>query len=135
MPIGHRMPSCPTARYSIRLPSCVYCSIQPEEAWISTEEAIALPHPEPLVTCHMLVAPRRHVGTFYDLDVQEQRAVWALVTEVRGRVACSMRTVGFDIGFADNTQGAHVLIHVVPRLPGERVVLPAGIEWVDAGGQ
>jgi diadenosine tetraphosphate (Ap4A) HIT family hydrolase len=117
------------------LPDCRYCTIQPEEAWIATEEAIALPHPEPLVTCHMVVAPRRHVEAFYDLDVQEQRDLWALVTEIRDRVARSMRTEGFDIGFADNPEGGHTLIHVVPRLPGERVLLPSGIEWVDAGGQ
>jgi diadenosine tetraphosphate (Ap4A) HIT family hydrolase len=83
----------------------------------------------------MVVAPRRHVTEFYDLDVQEQQAVWALVVEIRDRVARSMRTEGFDIGFAEGDEGGHTVVHVVPRLPGERVVLPPGIEWVDAGGQ
>lgn len=83
----------------------------------------------------MVVAPRRHVEAFYDLDVQEQREVWTLVIEIRDRVARSMPTEGFDIGFADSRNGGHALIHVVPRLPGERVVLPADIEWVDAGGE
>jgi diadenosine tetraphosphate (Ap4A) HIT family hydrolase len=117
------------------VPDCAHCTIHPEEAWIATERAVAVPHPEPLATCHMVVAPRRHVEAFYDLDVQEQREVWAVVTEIRDRVARSMRTEGFDIGFADSQDGGHALIHVVPRLPGQRVVLPADIEWVDAAGQ
>jgi diadenosine tetraphosphate (Ap4A) HIT family hydrolase len=85
----------------------------------------------------MVVAPRRHVSSFYALDVGEQRALWGLVSEIRARLSRSMRIDGFDLGFADFPEGGdgHALVHVVPRVPGETVVLPAGIEWVDPGGQ
>jgi diadenosine tetraphosphate (Ap4A) HIT family hydrolase len=74
------------------------------------------------------------VSAFYDLDVQEQQALWELVTEIRARVARSMRVDGFQIGFVDFPDSdAHAYVHVVPRIPGEDVVLPAGIEWVDPG--
>jgi len=117
------------------LSQCTYCAITPEEAWIATDEAIALPYPEPLATCHMVVAPRRHVSSLYALDVGEQRALWALVTEIRARLTRSMRVEGFYLGFADFPEGdaAHALVHVVPRVSGEVVVLPDGIEWVDPG--
>jgi diadenosine tetraphosphate (Ap4A) HIT family hydrolase len=119
------------------LSQCIYCAVTPEEAWIATKDAIAVPHPEPLATCHMVVAPRRHVSSFYALDVAEQQALWALVSEIRNRLARSIRLEGFDLGFADFPEGeeSHALIHVVPRVSGEDVVLPPGIEWVDPGGQ
>lgn len=83
----------------------------------------------------MVVAPRRHVPSLYALDVGEQRELWALVTEIRTRLARSMRLEGFYLGFADfpDGEGSHAFVHVVPRVPGEVVVLPAGIEWVDPG--
>ena len=119
--------------------ACLYCSITLEDAWIVTDDAVAVPHPNPLTSCHIVVAPRRHVAAFYDLDVQEQRAVWDMVGEIRRRIAISMKVEGFDIGFEDGVledeNPAHALVHVVPRTRGERVRLPAGVEWVDAGLQ
>ena len=116
---------------------CTYCAIAPEEAWIATEQAVAVPHPEPLATWHIVVAPRRHVSTVFDLDAGEQRGLWEIVTEIRIRICRSMRIQGFHLGFADSPEGhSHACVHIVPRIAGEeRVVLPAGMQWVDAGVQ
>jgi len=115
---------------------CPYCSIAPEDAWIATENAVAVPHSKPLTPFHVVIVPRRHVAAFYDLDVQEQRTIWAMVEAVRARISASLNVVGFDIGFEDTSPNdetpGHALVHVVPRPAGKRVTLPAGIEWVDA---
>lgn len=94
-----------------------------------TEEAVAVPPAAALSSSHVVVAPRRHVATFYDLDVQEQRAVWMLVSEIRQRIQAALKVDGFHVGFADNTEHTH--IHVVPHGPDEVVNLPRGIDWVD----
>ncbi len=135
---SHKLQSAGRAksRYSIGLPACPYCVASPEEVWILTEDAIALPHPHPLTACHVVVAPRRHVLAFYDLDVQEQRMVWNLVGDIQKRIASALKVDGFDLGFVDGNaedQG-HTHIHVVPRPPGESLPLPHGIQWV-AGDQ
>ena len=93
-----------------------------------TEDAVAVPPSNPLTSCHVVVAPKRHVETFYDLDVEEQRAVWLLVKEIRTRITASLKVEAFSVGFAD---GGHAHVHVVPRSPGESVVLPSGIDWVN----
>lgn len=112
--------------------SCPYCSVSPEEAWIITENAVAVPHSSPLANCHMVVAPRRHVLTFYDLDVQEQQVVWSLVREIQARIESSLKVEGFHVGFADGNEAnqMHAHVHVVPRSPGDCLELPRGIEWV-----
>jgi diadenosine tetraphosphate (Ap4A) HIT family hydrolase len=123
--------------YSIGLSTCPYCAMSPEDAWIMTEFVVALPHDHPLTPCHTVVAPRRHVAAFYDLDVQEQRMMWDVVGEIRKRVTSTLRVEGFDIGFADSSPDredpVHAHIHVVPRTLGAPVHLPPGIEWVYLG--
>jgi diadenosine tetraphosphate (Ap4A) HIT family hydrolase len=115
--------------------ACPYCSIAPEDAWIVTEDAVAVPHPQPLTLCHIVVAPRRHVPAFCDLDVHEQRMVWDMVAQIRQRIESYLKVEGFHLGFEDGSANdpdpSHARIHVVPRTPGAPVALPAGIEWVD----
>ena len=112
--------------------TCPFCTADLEEAWIIHPGAIAIPHSNPLTNCHMLVIPTRHVPTFYDLDVQEQRAVWNMVAEIQNRLAASLQLEGFHVGFADSNPGhpVHAHIHVIPRAPGDCVVLSSDIDWV-----
>ena len=75
-----------------------------------------------------MVVPRRHVQRFYDLDVEEQRRVWDMVTEVQRRVITALEVDAVDIGFADSRDSeGHLAVHVVPR---SGATVPAGIEWI-----
>ena len=83
------------------MPPCPYCDIAPDDAWAVSEHAIAVPPGQPLTAGHVVVAPRRHVAAFYDLDVQEQRAVWDLVIAAREQITASLKVETVHIGFAD----------------------------------
>jgi diadenosine tetraphosphate (Ap4A) HIT family hydrolase len=116
------------------LSNCPYCFFTAEDAWIFNADVIALPHPAPLASCHVLVAPRRHVPAFYDLDVGEQRHIWDVLGELRKRITLSLHVNGFDVGFVDGRHDdpdAHTYVHVIPRIPGDHVELPSDAEWVD----
>jgi len=120
------------------LPNCTICSATPEDAWVFTEFVVAVPHTNPLTSCHVVVASRRHVAAFYDLDVQEQRMIWDALAQLRERIQGSLDVEGFDIGFADAPQGedgAHAFVHLIPRINGESYDKPRGVEWVDLGSQ
>ena len=112
--------------------NCPYCLLSADDAWTFTEHAIAFPHPWPITPGHCAIAPRRHGAEFYDLDVQEQRAVWDLVGKIRSRIAAGLEVNRFHIGFADfpfeNLGHAH--IHVIPSRPGEDADLPEGVQWI-----
>jgi diadenosine tetraphosphate (Ap4A) HIT family hydrolase len=109
----------------------------PEDAWVSTDFVVAVPHPNPLATCHLVVAPKRHVAAFYDLDVQEQRMIWDALAQLRQRIATTIAVEGFDAGFVDAPVGGdpdfHTHIHLIPRISGQRLKLPGGVEWVNLG--
>ena len=85
----------------------------------------------------MVVAPRRHVAAFYDLDVQEQRMIWNALAQLRQRIAPPLSVEGFDAGFVDAPAGDeldfHTHVHLVPRIAGQEVALPRDAEWVDLG--
>jgi len=93
---------------------------------------MAVPHPQPVTACHMVVVPRRHVRAFYDLDVEEQRVLWELVTEIRNRISAVLVVKGFEVGFVDGTpmSETHATVQVIPRTGDDDIELPAGVEWV-----
>jgi diadenosine tetraphosphate (Ap4A) HIT family hydrolase len=117
------------------LPNCKICAITQEDSWVFTELVLAVPHASPLGSCHVIVAPRRHVAAFYDLDVQEQRMIWDALAQLRQRITAALVVEGFDVGFADAPNGddgsGHAIVHLIPRIPGESVERPSGVEWVD----
>jgi hypothetical protein len=69
-----------------------------------------------------------------------QQVVWALVSEIRGRLRTGLvPDDGFSIGFVDRLTAAvpvpHTVVHMVPRRVGQDVVLPEHGEWIkDEGG-
>jgi diadenosine tetraphosphate (Ap4A) HIT family hydrolase len=116
--------------YSLGVPSCLFCSASLDDAWATNEYGIALPATQPVAPGHVVVAPRRHVAAFYDLDITEQRGLWLLVLEVRKYLVGYLNVESAAVGFADcEGDEGHTHIHVVPRRPG--IELPAGIEWVN----
>jgi diadenosine tetraphosphate (Ap4A) HIT family hydrolase len=88
-------------------------------------------HPQPLMKFHFVIAPTRHVAAFYDLDVQEQGAIWVIIGEIEKRLASTMKLAGVDIGFEDGvTERDHAHVHLVPRTAERTITLPQGVEWV-----
>ena len=65
--------------------------------------------------------------------------VWDTLAQLRQRITASLKVEGFDIGFADYPTGdevsGHAFVHLIPRIPGESVERPRGVEWVDLGSQ
>ena len=119
--------------YSGGLSTCPYCALAPEDTWILTEDVVAVPHPSPFTAFHVVVAPRRHVRAFYDLDVGEQRGIWEVIGVLRERIAGTLPVTGFDVGFHDagaENPEAHAVVHLMPRVDGAPVRLPGDIEWV-----
>jgi histidine triad (HIT) family protein len=88
---------------------------------------------------HNIVVPKEHAPTLHALPMTAQRGVWALVSEVRGRLNTGLvPDGGIIIGCLDGLTAAvpvpHKVIHVVPRQAGEDVALPECSEWIADDG-
>ncbi len=108
---------------------CPFCELSPERRWIETELAIAAPDMYPAAPGHTLVLPRRHVDSIFELDEEEQAAVWALVADVREVLCVEHRPDAFTIGINDGLAAGqtipHAHVHVIPRHLGD-VADPTG---------
>ena len=100
---------------------------------LESEHALALADAYPVVAGHVVVVPRKHVGTIYELTAQEQKAIWELAGQIRERLLIGLIPDGFSIDFTIEERGiivGHACVHVVPRRHGDNTELPDGIEWV-----
>ncbi len=119
--------------------SCPFCSVPADRIWIESEHAIAFAADAPAAEGHPIVVPMEHVPTIHALTIAAQKGVWALVSNVRGRLRTGLVLAGgFSIGFADGATAAesvpHTVIHVVPRRAGDQVALPECSEWISDDG-
>jgi diadenosine tetraphosphate (Ap4A) HIT family hydrolase len=81
------------------LANCPICSLSSARLWIEWEHAVASAATDPIIDGHIVVAPRKHVSTVYELSPREQHALWALVSEVRSRLLTGFTPDTLRIGF------------------------------------
>ncbi len=97
--------------------------IETGEIIAQNEHAIAFRDPNPVNQGHTLVVPLRHEPDLLELGLEEQRAVWALATEV-ARELCMTEladgvNIGANIGRAAGQTMYHAHVHVIPRWVGD----------------
>jgi diadenosine tetraphosphate (Ap4A) HIT family hydrolase len=95
---------------------------------------VAVPDAFPVAEGHMLVIPRRHVASLFDLSDEEQAALWRLVALVRGKLVSQLQPDGFNVGVNDGPAAGqtvmHAHVHVIPRRTGDVADPKGGVRWV-----
>lgn len=86
---------------------------------------------------HVLVIPKRHVGSFFDMTAEEQSAVLALLTEIQKSIQKQHSPDGYNIGANVGKAGGqsrmHVHVHLIPRYAGDVPDPRGGIRCVLSG--
>ena len=85
----------------------------------------------------MLVVPRKHVRSIYELPAGEQASIWQLVGEVRVKLLAELKPDGFNIGLNDGLAAGqtimHAHVHIIPRRNGDVPDPRGGVRWVIPG--
>lgn len=93
----------------------------------------------PLCRGHVLVIPKRHVASFFDMTAEEQAAVLSLLNEVqhliRKQHVPDGYNIGVNIGLAGGQSRMHVHVHLIPRYSGDVPDPRGGIRCVLAGNK
>ena len=83
---------------------------------------------------HVLVIPKRHVASFFDMSRNEQVAVVELLAEVQRQMqvmhAPDGYNIGVNIGAAAGQSRMHVHVHLIPRYVGDTPDPSGGIRCV-----
>jgi len=114
---------------------CPFCSLQTNEVVTDNDTAVALYDAFPVNKGHILVVPRRHVTSIFDLSSNEQLHLWSLVESVREHLKVGFRPDGFNIGVNDGEAAgqtvAHAHVHIIPRYEGDVADPRGGIRWIN----
>jgi len=83
---------------------------------------------------HVLVVPRRHVASFFDMSKDEQLAILELLAEAQRHLERSFSpdgyNIGVNIGVAGGQSRMHVHVHLIPRYAGDVSDPSGGIRCV-----
>jgi diadenosine tetraphosphate (Ap4A) HIT family hydrolase len=124
--------NAPSACYPDFLDACPFCNIDQGRIRLENEYAMAFSYAHPVTDGHMLVVPRRHVSTIYDLEIAEQFAIWNLVAQSRDILLLQLKPDGFSIGFTEGLRSeqtvSHVHVHIIPRGYDDALSHTAGFE-------
>ncbi len=104
-------------------PDCPFCTEARDREWIANDVAWATPDHYPAAAGHTLVLPHRHVGSIFELELNEQAALWELVADVRELLRRQHRPDGFTVGINDGLAAGQTIphghVHVIPRHLGD----------------
>ncbi len=125
----------------VRVEDCPFCEIagldsgwEPKGAGVTIgRSSAAFPDNYPVTPGHMLVVPRRHVSTVFQLDRDEQSDLWSMVNLVADHLRSSGVTdmnIGTNVGAFGGQTVEHAHVHVIPRREGDVTDPRGGVRWV-----
>jgi diadenosine tetraphosphate (Ap4A) HIT family hydrolase len=115
--------------------TCELCT--PSDVVVENVHAYARYDSNSLSPGHVLVVPRRHVASFFDMNPEEQAAVLALLTQaqqmLQARHSPDGYNIGVNVGKAAGQSRMHVHVHLIPRYAGDVPDPRGGIRCVLQG--
>jgi superfamily II DNA or RNA helicase/diadenosine tetraphosphate (Ap4A) HIT family hydrolase len=100
-----------------------FLRVPDSERLAKNDLAFAIRDQYPVSPGHTLVIPLRVVATWFEATLEEQRAIWNLVDEVKTRLDAELHPDGYNVGFnagaAAGQTVMHLHVHVIPRFAGD----------------
>ena len=115
--------------YANRETGCTFCeasnrTLTEGDRRFENELAYVIEDRFPVTQSHMLIIPRRHVGSYFNLYQPELNAINALLSEARDLIEKLDQSVtGFNFGANSGVSAgqtvAHCHVHLIPRRDGD----------------
>jgi diadenosine tetraphosphate (Ap4A) HIT family hydrolase len=112
--------------------TCELC--RPDMVLLEDEQAYVRFDNNSLARGHVLVVPRRHVASFFDMTWDEKTSVLALLDRAKGQIETEFKPDGYNIGVNVGRAGGqsrmHVHLHLIPRYTGDVTDPRGGVRCV-----
>lgn len=113
---------------------CPFCTLPSARIVHANDLAVVIRDAFPVSRGHTLVLPRRHVGSFFELDSAERNAVFELLDVARGALHETLHPDGYNVGINDGPAAGqtvpHLHVHLIPRYMGDQVDPRGGVRWI-----
>jgi len=114
--------------------TCPFCALPPERIVLSNLQGMVIRDAFPVTPGHTLVIPRRHIGTFFEVETTERDALMMLLAEAKRRLDEEFKPAAYNIGINDGPSAGqtvpHLHIHLIPRYRGDKEDPRGGVRWV-----
>lgn len=117
--------------------ACPFCSSK-DQVQHESEYAVAIPDKYPVTQYHILIVPKRHVASFFDMTPKEHADCISLLTVIKDKLSrLDLSITGFNVGVNDGKDAGqtvmHCHIHLIPRRTGDTDDPVGGIRNVMPG--
>lgn len=122
--------------YTFQMPSkpCPFCSLPTSRIVDENLHGWVIRDGFPISPGHTLIIPKRHVGSFFELEPSERDALLSLIDAAKRDLDTEFKPDGFNIGINDGPAAGqtvpHLHIHLIPRYLGDRQDPRGGVRWI-----
>jgi diadenosine tetraphosphate (Ap4A) HIT family hydrolase len=113
---------------------CAFCSLPTGRYLGENEHALWILDAHPVSPGHSLIAPKRHVESFFETTPAEREAMLSLLDQARAHANENHSPAGFNIGINEGPAAGqsvpHISVHLIPRFPGDTDAPKGGVRWV-----
>ena len=113
---------------------CIFCAL-PEERIVGQNPHFILTFDQyPVPKGHMLIIPKRHIQSFFELKESEILDLFLIISSAKAMIESKCNPDAYNIGVNDGKLAGqtvmHLHIHLIPRYKGDVVDFRGGIRWV-----
>jgi len=113
---------------------CPFCNLEASRVILENDLAIAICDGYPVSRGHVLVIPKRHVGSFFEITETERQAMLSLLDRFQKKLLEEFGPDAFNIGINDGAAAGqtvpHLHIHLIPRYEGDQVDPRGGVRLI-----
>ena len=114
--------------------TCQFCSLPQSRVIDSSPLGLVIRDAFPISPGHTLIIPKRHVGSFFDLEADERAELLALLCQAKVVADKEFSPQGYNIGINDGAAAGqtvpHLHLHMIPRFEGDLPDPRGGVRWV-----
>lgn len=98
------------------------------------EHAVVIRDGFPITQGHTLIIPKRHVGSFFDITLQEHQAMFELLAQEKQSLDKRHQAAAYNIGINDGPAAGqtvpHLHMHLIPRYHEPGKDPRGGVRWL-----
>ena len=114
--------------------SCPFCTLDQRRILTENELGRVIRDGFPISLGHTLIIPKRHVGSFFEVTVEERDSLLRLLDEAKAALDAEFHPAGYNIGINDGVPAGqtvpHLHIHLIPRYSGDTSDPRGGVRWI-----
>lgn len=113
---------------------CPFCTLPHERIIDSNEYGLTIRDGFPVSTGHTLIIPKRHIGSWFEINDDEQLGLLDLLTKAKIVLQDEVNPDGYNIGINDGPAAGqtvpHLHMHLIPRYKGDQDDPKGGVRWI-----